>query len=161
MKLSNVERVMMSNQFRILAKLDPQGGRYAEFAEIVESGYEGLYDRVLEGLSKPLPAEVSDEVFEIFDMYRSLERAYEAKIPMPTEGRPQFAGFDGNNDRHYGVAHFILQELGLYAEQQGRPINSHSQAELHIYRRMLAVWKKIGKPYPLTEQQVKEIVGAL
>ena len=158
MKLSPFERMTLSNQFRILEKLDPDGGSYAQYAEILESGYEGLYDRVFEHQYEPLPKAVSDEVYEIFDMFRALDRAYESGIAKPAGSCPEFAGFDANNDRHYGVAHFILKDLNLYEELQEQPMNSHSQAELNVYRRMLSVWKGMGSPFPLNDDQVKKIV---
>ena len=48
-----------------------------------------------------------------------------------------FSGFDGNNDRHYGIAHTMIEDLGLYGEFKGRNLNSHSQATLPRYRKML------------------------
>jgi uncharacterized protein YfbU (UPF0304 family) len=149
----------LSNQFRILEKLDPDGGHYGEYVEILESGYEGLYGLVFEHQSDPLPAEVSDEVYEIFDMYRALDRAYESGIAKPEGSLAEFAGFDGNNDKHFGVACFILDDLNLYEEQHKRPRNSHSRIELPSYRRMLGVWRDLGKPFPLNGDQVKAIVG--
>jgi uncharacterized protein len=160
MKLSPFERMTLSNQFRILEKLDPDGGHYAQYSEILESGYEGLYSNIFEHQSEPLPAAVSDEVYEIFDMFRALDRAYESGISKPKGHCPEFAGFDANNDRHFGVAHFILKDMNLYQELHKHPMNSHSQVELPCYRRMLAVWQGMGKPFPLKEDQVKAIVAA-
>jgi uncharacterized protein len=159
MKLSPFERMTLANQFRILRKIDPDTDHYQQYAEILDSGYEGLYGRIFEHQSDPLPKEVSDEVYDIFDMYRALDRAYESGIAKPDGHCSEFSGFDGNNDKHFGVASFILQDLNLYSELQKCPMNSHSQAELHRYRRMLAVWRGMGKPFPLKEEQVKAIVG--
>ncbi len=161
MKLSPFERMTLANQFRILQKIDPGVDHYHQYAEILDSGYEGLYGRIFEHQSDPpLPKEISDEVYDIFDMYRALDRAYQSGIEKPDCRCAEFSGFDGNNDKHFGVASFILNDLNLYSELQKRPMNSHSQAELHRYRRMLTAWRGMGKPFPLEEEQVKAIVGA-
>ena len=159
MKLSPTERLSLMNQFRILGHLE-ETEQYDNYVDILQSGYEGLYQHIFEHVYDPQPAEISDEVFEILDMYRALDNAYRKGVAVPSEGRPKFDGFDGNNDPHFGVAQFILDKLGLYAENNGRPRNSHSRAELPIYRQMLARWRGLGKPYDLNEAQVSDLVGA-
>jgi|ERR1700722_17086388 uncharacterized protein YfbU (UPF0304 family) len=159
MKLSPFERMTLANQFRILEKLDPDGGHYAQSAGILECGYEGLYPKIFEYQYEPTSKAVSDEVYEIFDMFRALDRAYEKGISKPPGHCPEFSGFDANNDKHHSVAVFILKDLNLYEELHKHPTNSHSQTELHCYRRMLGVWNSMGKPYQLKEDQVKAIVA--
>jgi len=48
-----------------------------------------------------------------------------------------FDGFDGNNDRHSGLASFLVQDMGRSEEFKGRPLNSHSQSSLPKYRNMV------------------------
>jgi hypothetical protein len=111
-KLTPVERMMLMNQSRILAKLDPPNADdHEQDAEIFQSGYEGLYSRVFQHIYEPLSAEISEEVFEIFNMYRALDHAYKSGVEKPKTGRPEFAGFDGNNDQQIGIATFILHPL--------------------------------------------------
>ena len=65
-----------------------------------------------------------------------------------------FDGFDGNNDRHYGLASFLVQDMGRFEEFKGRPLNSHSQSSMPKYRNMLPANPPSGaqglarKPYP-------------
>jgi uncharacterized protein YfbU (UPF0304 family) len=160
MKLSPFERMSLSNQFRILEKLEPDADHYARFAEILERGYEGLYSQIFEHQSEPLPEAISEEVYEIFDMYRALDNAYRKGIAKPAGQCPEFAGFDGNNDPHFGVAQFILEELNLFSELHDQPRNSHSRGELPCYRRMLSVWHGMGRSFELNEDQVKAIAAA-
>jgi hypothetical protein len=47
-------------------------------------------------------------------MYRALDTAYRDELDSPKDGRPEFAGYDGNNDDHYGFANFILDDLNLF-----------------------------------------------
>jgi uncharacterized protein YfbU (UPF0304 family) len=159
-KLTDVERLMLANQFRILSKLEPQDEHYAHAAEVLVRGYEGLYQRHVFGhLSEPVPERVLTEVEDIFQMFRGLTRAYEKGVKKPNGFHPEFDGFDGNNDPHHGVAHFLLHDIGHWEELKNRPTNSHSQANLPSYLNMVARWRKLGKPHPITQAQADEIVG--
>lgn len=158
MELSLVDRVTLANQYRIRAKLE--GGRdFDNFAEILERGYESLYPRVFEGSRDPIiPESVGEEVEDIFDMYRALTSAYEkGATPPPQAYHPRFDGFDGNNDPHYGIGHFMVHELGLWQELQDRPMNSHSMGTLPTYQRMLGIWDGLGRPHSLTQEHVNSI----
>jgi uncharacterized protein len=55
---------------------------------------------------------------------------------------PRYEGFDGNNDAHYGVAHFLIKRLERFDGFRS-DLNSHSRGTLPMYRRMLAVYKTI------------------
>lgn len=52
----------------------------------------------------------------------------------------QFRGFDGNNDRHHGIARTMMNDLERFTEFKDRPLNSHSQSTLQTYRRMKPVY---------------------
>lgn len=72
----------------------------------------------------------------------------------------QFGGFDGNNDRHYGVAHTMINELGEFEDFHGRGLNSHSQASLPRYRTMYQTFDKYvqsGDAAPLSFEALREI----
>ena len=159
--LSETERLILINQYEILSALQPSEKRHRQCIEALQSGYEGLYGRLMfEFISKPIPASVSDEVQDIFDMYRALDAAYKRGIAKPEGAHPQFDGFDGNNDQHHTLGVFLVETMGLWGELKSRPMNSHSQAELPAYLRMLEVYRSLGKPYPLSEDHVRQIVEA-
>ena len=81
MKLSTVERAVLLNQCRILAAVDPEGAdHYEKQIEILDSGYEFLYDRILPE-QEPMSSENSWEVVQILDMFSILERAVAANEP--------------------------------------------------------------------------------
>ncbi|TKV73298.1 hypothetical protein FDV58_37730 [Bradyrhizobium elkanii] len=157
MNLSLFERVSLANQFRIRAKLEADD-HLVQFAEILERGYVTLYGRVFEWIYDETPDAIGKEVQDIFDMYRALDRAYEAGAKPPADAfHPRFDGFDGNNDRHFGIAGFLIDDLGLWAELKGRPRNSHSMTTLGTYREMLKVWNDLDRPFPLTQDHVNKI----
>lgn len=157
-KLSLFERVSLANQYRIRAKLEGHD-TFEKFADILERGYVTLYPRVFEWIYDETPDEVGREVQDIFDMYRALHRAYEDGLKAPAGAfHPRFDGFDGNNDPHFGIASFLIDDLGLWAEQKARPRNSHSRGTLMTYRKMLKAWDDLGRPIPLTQDDVDKIV---
>lgn len=46
----------------------------------------------------------------------------------------KFHGFDGNNDKHYHIAHTMIEDLGEFGSQKA--LNSHTQTSLPRYRAM-------------------------
>lgn len=146
-KLTNVERLMLVNQYKILAKLDGEDedhGYYSKKAEILERGYEWYYSDLFRNES--LPKEISDETMDILDMFRQVE-AYveqlseEERATVNAE-RLTFKGFDANNDRHYGFMKFIIERDDRYNEFKDRYLNSHTASSLPNYIRMLSVYKE-------------------
>jgi uncharacterized protein YfbU (UPF0304 family) len=157
MELSVVERTMLANQFRIRQRLEDDEN-FGKFADILERGYEKLYPRIFEWFYEPTDKEIGDEVFDIFDMYRALNNAYRRGLKPPAKAyHPKFDGFDGNNDAHFGIGSFVVDDLGLWAELKDRPRNSHSMSTLKTYREMLKIWIDMGRPFDLTQEQVNQI----
>lgn len=92
------------------------------------------------------------EVSDILDMWRAIETDY-ARLSAEDKDRvkasaggfgqaPAFRGFDGNDGAgHYGIASFMVEELGWYDELKGRSLNSHGSAPTEGQLRMLTVYK--------------------
>jgi len=117
------------------------------------------------------PDEV-DEVFEILEMWVALEKSFEALKPNErqrlakearfTDSKLRFEGFDGNHERQYGIATFIVKKLDRFDRFEGRSLNSHMRS-IDRYRQMLAAFKKVeptisGKD--LSVDQLIEVVSA-
>jgi uncharacterized protein YfbU (UPF0304 family) len=117
--------------------------------------------------------EIVAEVFDILDMWVLLEEGFEALKPaararLPKEAnysepKLRFWGFDGNHERQYHIARFVVEKLKRYEKFADRDINSHTRL-VDQYRRMLAVFNKIkptiaGKK-DLTADQIIEILAA-
>jgi hypothetical protein len=113
--------------------------------------------------------EMVQEVCEIWDMWRSLERSYQSLSPEDKErvkkqAEPfgeyvQFRGFDGNNEGHYGcIARFLVEEMGRYREFKGRDMDSHMPLSLETYRRMLEAYKPLRASRDLTSSEIVKIL---
>lgn len=169
MKMSKTERLLLLNQLSILEILNPEEqDTYAHQKKIVENGYEHDYESLFSALSDEVPEEVSNEVWDILQMHRSLNfsfRDLEDKGDL-TESDIKFKGFDGNNEITQMVyAKFVLHDLERYSELKDTSkypdYNTHSP-RLGKYRRMLAVWEECTGRYDsnLTADQIKKILNA-
>ncbi|MCL8385149.1 YfbU family protein [Xanthobacter aminoxidans] len=69
----------------------------------------------------------------------------------------KFDGFDGNNDDHYGVATFIVEEMNRFGEFKGRSLNSHSSASIDRHRETLRRLRGIGHHDLLSVDDLKKI----
>ena len=164
--LTLTERVTLANQFYILSLIDKQNADdHENKAEILTSGYTGLYDRIFDSFSEADPASVTTEAIDIMEMFWVLKNNIEALKP---EDRTQlnlpaltFDGFDGNHDPHYSQAKFIVKRLGLFEELKKHGMNSHSRSSLPKYRRMLSVYNRIiNAPEGFTLENLKLIQAA-
>ncbi len=159
-KLDFKDRVILTNQFRILQKVDPDNdGTYGRAIEILESGYEAEYYSIARTINEPVSMEVCDEVRSILRMYRSLLSSYKQlsdKTGIADEDLA-FRGFDGNNEtEHLLYAEFLASE-DEYTES--RVFNSHAQV-LEMYRRMLSEFEQAGPKFPLEKADIQKILAA-
>lgn len=107
------------------------------------------------------------ETADILSMFRALEAGVERlaepeKSELAGHHYAKFQGFDGNNDRHYGVAHTIIKDLDRFDEFAERGLNSHSQSTLPAYRAMLRRYNEVmeAKNFgPLSADDIRKILG--
>jgi uncharacterized protein len=101
------------------------------------------------------PTSVS-EVLKILDMWRFVEESYEKLSPsdknrVAIEAQPfgkhvRFQGFDGNNEtEHFGIAQFLVNEMGEFSHFKDRDLNSHLPLSLDTYKRMYAVFEPMRR----------------
>jgi uncharacterized protein YfbU (UPF0304 family) len=147
-KLSDGERLILFmlteiyQHFKIEGEVDP-----SFIADAVAGGHDWALESEYSGL---FPTADNDkdvhETHEILTMFRILENSLDNLSPAdrkrvdeavpPFDGNDlRFKGFDGNNDPHIGIARFLVEKMGLYAEQKGRALDAHSSV-LDSYRRM-------------------------
>jgi uncharacterized protein YfbU (UPF0304 family) len=97
------------------------------------------------------PPAVTDTV-NILDMWWIVEEGY-AKLSDPDKQRlkkeaepfgdhVRFAGFDGNNEEHYGIARYLVDDMKRFTYFAGRELNSHHQS-VPGYLRMYRVFEPL------------------
>ena len=71
MKIEEKDRLILVNQYRILASLNKKDEKhYQEKIEILENGYEKLYQNLFENFSsEPLSAKDCNFVMDVLEMY--------------------------------------------------------------------------------------------
>lgn len=170
MNLTQTERLLLANQFRILAKLDSDDADYyAKMIQILERGYTREYPSLVDGFSKELSAGISDEVVDVLEMHRALNDAYTAledKSGIIAE-KVAFGGFDGNTEgEHLGYALFLIRQEGHWQEFKNAGVDPSSRDDLNShcsmlwrYRPMLQRWKASGDPLHLSREDIIRIVA--
>lgn len=168
MDLSKVERLMITNQFKILEKLYPEDKEYYEIhRKALEEGYKLHYNDAFESLSTDEMTELEcREVIDILNMYRALTFSYEkleVKDDLSKESI-KFKGFDGNDPaeiKRLLYTRYFIMDLDRFQElkydEKHPSFNSHWPA-LNKYRKMLASWEEINKKHVLTREEIIHIV---
>lgn len=167
-KLSPVERLILRNQFELLNHT-PSGSN-DELVEILERGYEREYGRVFDALYEPMPADHSEEVINILDMYAALQSSIKHLLD-PSIGigprQADFPGFDANDElevRYLGYAKFLRKrEQFSHVVIAVLDLNSHFP-RLRQYRAMLPKWLALplgierGQRHQMKKEQVEAIL---
>lgn len=167
MELTKKDRLLLFNQLEILKHLNPdEADRYEVEQKIVANGYKYHYDELVEGFDEDLDIAVSEYVFDVLQMYRSLNNSYAS---LSSEEKSQidinnikYQGFDGNEEGdYYSYANFLLEDYDRYGEiyeDEKVELNSHRNM-IRRYDRMLETWKSFNNRYGnLTLDQIKEII---
>lgn len=150
MNLSTLERLLLAQNFRILAAIEPQEkAHYERMERIVTSGYEALYSELFSSLDlDTVPVEDSEFVYDVLDMYVAIDDAVkEFNISLDDRDNLalRFSGFDGNNEsRLLSFASFVAREEGsVYAMflRNGRFPNSHGPTRAR-HERMLEAYRQ-------------------
>jgi uncharacterized protein YfbU (UPF0304 family) len=109
-------------------------------------------------------------VFDILGMWDQIESGVEAakatertRIASELHLSPQdlkFWGFDGNNERQFGIATFVVKVLGRYDRYSSRDLNSHRRV-VDLYRRMLTEYRSIERSIEGKELSPDQIIRIL
>jgi len=147
MELTKTERALFANQNRILALLNENNSAdYIMKAEILEKGYEGMYDDCFEQIYEGVSKEVCEETHDILNMYRVINNLIASLTPEDQATldleKIKFEGFDANNDKHYDFMTFLVEKAGLYNEYQNAYLNSHSRILLDKYKMMYEIYQQ-------------------
>lgn len=147
MGFSNGERLILAMLCDISKKL---GARHEIDPALVikslgtyEWGLAWEYSGLVDGDNPP----AVEETANILTMWRMLEQVY-ANLPEAEQQRVReaidrgddpvkFPGFDGNHDEHYGIAQYMIRDLGRFEHFKDHYLNSHTQSTLPRHRRML------------------------
>ncbi|WP_454669202.1 YfbU family protein [Achromobacter kerstersii] len=162
------ERLVLVNQYKILAALDKDNARhYLELVDILENGYSIFYSVIADSVYDGMSEEDGKFVLNILDIYRAIEdlkRSGKADL-ISSHAFGVFPGFDGNNEAEYmNFCRFLVYKQGKYEEQKSYikkndNFNSHAPM-VEKYRRMLEISASVGDIWNLSTQDALQILNA-
>jgi uncharacterized protein YfbU (UPF0304 family) len=166
MKLSRTERLILSNQNRIMEKLYPEEAESLAYRrKALESGYELHYENVAEEVyEETLSSEECSLVLNTMTMYEMIQRSYDQLGDKDgiKEWAITFHGFDGNSETSYmGYARYFCEPpdprfdgLRLGSDSY----NSHMPM-VNRYRQMVEKWEASEDKYNLTKDDIIRIIS--
>ncbi|MGC2299507.1 MAG: YfbU family protein, partial [Acidobacteriaceae bacterium] len=103
--LSRTERLILANQFQILATLKPdEADNYSSLIEIAERGFSERYGDLFSGIhAEELSPEECAHVGRVLEMFWNLQDSVD-QLEAPEELKADdviFPGFDGNNELEF------------------------------------------------------------
>jgi uncharacterized protein YfbU (UPF0304 family) len=163
-ELTKVDRLILSNQYRILEALYPdERDAFARSRAAIEGGYSVHYSDLAECLNDELTPKQCEEVADILEMFSSLQSGYQ-KLTDQSGIDPHalvFPGFHGNDEAGYlNYAHYLIKKTGRRdcPESTADELNTTCPL-LDSYRGMLLVWRPM-KSRPLSKDQILTILAA-
>lgn len=162
MELTDAERLILSNQYQILAKLE-NDDQHAMVADALRRGYKWLYEGYLEHLQPNLDNDKAEFVISVLDLYSGLKGSYEILTDKSgIEARQvEFPGFDGNIEPDLmGFANF-LGKSGSFNDVLNPKGNNAHMPTVDVYRRMLSCLHDMGDvDYPYSKEQIQQLLEA-
>lgn len=166
MNMNHVQRMILSNQYEIMSKLNPENAAYYQRCKtIVERGY-CLEMLELEKEFGHLTAETCQEVIDTLEMHHALKVSYE-NLPESDRAevaatRIDFIGYARAYERQLAdYACFLLDSEKRFPElnKVGAELNSEIAMQ-DKYQRMLAMWRDCPRHYKLSIQEIRNIISA-
>jgi uncharacterized protein YfbU (UPF0304 family) len=166
MSLSDVERRILLNQYKILSALFPaEAEQYDRMAQMLSEGYHDRWADVVSGdMKEPLPKAETDFVFDVLVMYDWLQKSF-FTLSKPErlefdEKQLRFPGFDAGAEKRLGVyAKFLLQRMEQFTFLNAAPGMVCSVSMRAIYARMLAALPRV-EDRCLSVQEIRRVLNA-
>ena len=166
MDMTNAQRLILSNQYYLMAQLDPTNAeKYQRQQLIVERGYE-LQIRELDKEFGCIPEQDCREIIDFMEMYHAMQESYKMLTPECQERvdarRLQFLGFDiATEAQQVNYVRFLTSSEGLYPQFDKADHHFNSQVSmLDKYRRMLTTWRHCPRQYHLSSTELTQIFNA-
>ncbi|WP_368182992.1 YfbU family protein [Aeromonas sp. R7-5] len=166
MNMSHTERLILSNQYEILAKLNPEKTAFYQRAStIVERGY-CLQILELEKSFGHLDLATCQEVLDTLELHHALAISWgnldaSARADV-NESRLAFNGYSRSQERELADYVCFLLEVDKRFPELPCPCDELSSdiAMRDKYQRMLAVWRQCPRQYKLSIQEISKVLAA-
>jgi len=164
MEMTNAQRLILSNQYKIMIMLDPDNAeRYRRQQTIIERGY-GLQMGELDRDFGQLSEDVCRTIIDIMEMHHALQVSWgNLKDRQDIEERRlAFLGFDAATEARYlAYVRFMVFTEGRYTLFDSGTHGFNAQTKMwDKYLRMLAVWQSCPRQYHLSAVEITQIINA-
>ena len=167
--LTTYERLQLCNQFAILSYLTKDKdlqNEYTEKINILKNGFKYKYSEIFEDMKEELSEEDSEFVYDVLDLYRSLNLSYqELKIEdEELKEKIRFKWFDHKYEAEMiRFADFIMSkgiQFPEVLENSSTDKSSHCRTK-NRYSKMIEKWKSYGygSYLNLSRGQIEEILS--
>lgn len=160
--LTNTERLILANQYKILSHLENDDS-YARLSDELLEGHEWLYADALGNVAEVMPTEDAEHVITILGIFGDLRDSYD-QLADKSGIDPHdvtFLGFDGNNESDLRSFARGLRKADRFADTLGDEVKNSHMPTTDLYRRMIAKWRELGEPnYPYSKDTMLAIIAA-
>lgn len=164
--ISLTERLILAQQRRILAAVDPKQREDHTFvAEVFENGFTAFYEDAFAVITPEFEKQDSDYVRTIMGIYFDIQYSYDNKLTEEERkeiGSVTFPGFDGNDTQDIYRARFARFCIGHGQYESlkcmGSDLNSHMPVQ-QKYTDTIRRYEEMGSPRELTADQIKNVMG--
>lgn len=163
MSLSKTERLILANQYRILALLEPdQKEDHEAVRDALQSGYVSAYEQLFDHIYDDFTREQCSFVVDVLSVFDALQNSYAGLKDKSgiDENRLAFPGFSGNEETiHMAYCRYVMESEGRfdYLKKFGKDCNSHMPM-IPTYRRMVAKHAELGERQQLTKSEIQSIL---
>lgn len=164
MEMNNAQRLILSNQYKMMAMMDPENAeRYRRQQTIIERGF-GLQMRELDRDFGELPEDICRRVIDMMEMYHALRISFDnLKNAADIDARRiHFLGFDAATEARYlSYVRFLVNTEGRYTHFDSGSHGFNSQTTMwDKYVRMLGAWHGCPRQYHLSEVEINQVLNA-
>lgn len=166
MEMTNAQRLILSNQYKLMSQLDPENAsQYQRLQTIVERGYE-LQMCELNKEFGCLSETQCREVIDSMEMYHAMQESYNLLKDTESQDvdprRLIFLGFDlATEAALVNYVRFLVNSEGLYPQFDKGDHHFNSQVPMQDkYRRMLSTWRNCPRQYHLSASELRQIFNA-
>lgn len=153
--LTPVERLILANQYEILARLATskrEQQTYLSQRELVEDGYQFEYVNLFESQSPELPASRCGLVYDTLQMFHHieilLENATEEELTELNRERLTFRGFDQEEPSTYLYGCYLSEQYGNFKGFSSSIKTRSLPGWEQQYGPLLAIYKQASMDYP-------------
>ena len=164
MEMSSTQRLILANQYKLMALLDSQNAKQYQRMETIVRGGFALELKELDKDFSDISEQECKTVLDTLEMYNALQVSYNnlADKSALNPHRLQFVGYCAVREKKYlNYLRFITATEGKYQEFMQCEHGCDSQTPMwDKYIKMLDAWRSCPHEYHLSMEEILKILNA-